>query len=117
MQWPNRVGFVFTLFSEFEIKRNKNVGSVAITLTTKRTTIPLLVYNTAKVTRSLKSTFCRDSESVDNSKIFPSHFNGIGHIKEFLTLRYFGPLWIPHLLFDAESEKHTVFCPNSKLQL
>ena len=90
MQWPNRVGFVFTLFSEFEIKRNKNVGSVAITLTTKRTTIPLLVYNTAKVTRSRESTFCRDSEYVDILKIFQSHLNGIAHLKKCLTLRYLG---------------------------
>ena len=42
MQWTNRVGFVFTLFREFEMTyRNieQNVGSVAITLSKKRTTI------------------------------------------------------------------------------
>ena len=48
MQWTNRVGFVFTLFSEFEMTEEtleQNVGSVAITLTKKRTTIfPLPTY-------------------------------------------------------------------------
>ena len=42
MQWTNRVGFVFTLFSEFEMTEEtleQNVGSVAITLSKKRTTI------------------------------------------------------------------------------
>ena len=49
MQWTNRVGFVFTLFSEFEMTEEtleQNVGSVAITLPKKRTTIsPLPIYN------------------------------------------------------------------------